>query len=104
MDAGMNVILHIGVPVLVAVTALPMVFGLVPRNSWYGFRTPRTLASDDVWYPANRFAGVAMVVAAAIWLALVLAWPAAPVRATLTGSGLLVVSLVASLVYLRRLP
>jgi uncharacterized membrane protein len=27
----------------------------------YGFRTPKTLASDHVWYPANRYAGKEMV-------------------------------------------
>ena len=29
----------------------------MPRNEWYGFRTPRTMASDEVWYRANRLGG-----------------------------------------------
>jgi uncharacterized membrane protein len=37
--------------------SLPLIRGDVPRNGWYGFRVPKTLASDEVWYPANRFAG-----------------------------------------------
>ena len=52
--------------------SLPLVAGRIPRNGLYGFRTPKTLGSDEVWYPANRYAGrqlwvagVAIVVGAA---------------------------------------
>lgn len=48
--------------------AIPMLRGAVPRNRFYGFRTPTTLARDEVWYPANRLAarwmigaGIAMI-------------------------------------------
>jgi uncharacterized membrane protein len=37
--------------------ARPLIDARVPRNHWYGFRVPKTLASDDVWYPANAFMG-----------------------------------------------
>jgi hypothetical protein len=37
--------------------AIPMALGLVPPNRWYGFRTPKTRASPDIWYPANRACG-----------------------------------------------
>lgn len=37
--------------------ALPLIAGRVPPNRWYGFRTPRTLADPQVWYPANAYAG-----------------------------------------------
>jgi hypothetical protein len=36
----------------------------VKRNALYGFRTPKTLASDEIWYPANRYAGRALFYAA----------------------------------------
>jgi uncharacterized membrane protein len=35
----------------------PLIMGRVPRNGWYGFRVPKTLSSDEIWYPANRYAG-----------------------------------------------
>ena len=32
----------------------PLVQGKIGRNGLYGFRTPKTLASDKVWYAVNR--------------------------------------------------
>jgi hypothetical protein len=40
---------------------------MVPPNPIYGFRIPSTM-SPEVWYLANRFAGVAMTIAAVVWL------------------------------------
>ena len=42
--------------------AIPMLKNKVPRNKFYGFRTKRTLASDAVWYPANRFAAKGLII------------------------------------------
>ncbi|GMV37315.1 MAG: hypothetical protein AMXMBFR61_18230 [Fimbriimonadales bacterium] len=49
--------------VLIGLVGLPLAAGRVKRNMWYGFRTPKTLSSDDVWYPANRYAGRALAAA-----------------------------------------
>ena len=46
--------------VLLALVSLPLIRGRVPRNPFYGFRTRRTLSADDIWYPANRYAGRAL--------------------------------------------
>jgi uncharacterized membrane protein len=68
------------VPLLIIAISVPLFLGKVPRNRWYGFRTPKTLSSDSVWYPANRIgaqylciAGLIELIAFAIgfWL-----WPA----------------------------
>jgi hypothetical protein len=32
----------------------PLVQGKIGRNALYGFRTPKTLASDKAWYAVNR--------------------------------------------------
>jgi hypothetical protein len=32
----------------------PLVQGKIGRNGLYGFRTPKTLASDKAWYAVNR--------------------------------------------------
>jgi uncharacterized membrane protein len=52
-----------GVGLLIIGIAIPLVLGKIKRNNFYGFRTPRTLSSDDVWYPANRIAAKNMIVA-----------------------------------------
>ncbi|MDF1752604.1 MAG: SdpI family protein [Verrucomicrobiales bacterium] len=31
------------------------------RNQLYGFRTRKTLSSDEIWYPANQYAGKALL-------------------------------------------
>ncbi|MBI2757559.1 MAG: SdpI family protein [Chloroflexi bacterium] len=54
---------------LIALFSLPLIFGWIPRQSIYGVRTPKTLSSDEIWYPANRFAGVVLLVSSFIYLA-----------------------------------
>jgi hypothetical protein len=56
-------------PLIVVVLAIPLIAGWIGRNYLYGFRSPRTVASDAIWYPVNRVAGVLMLVASLIWLA-----------------------------------
>jgi uncharacterized membrane protein len=55
-------------PLIVVVVSLPLIAGKIKRNSFYGFRTPRTLASDAAWYPANRIGGILFLCAGLIWL------------------------------------
>ncbi len=44
------------------VLGLPLLLGRVPRNYWYGVRTPRTMSGTEAeWYEANRKGGMAMV-------------------------------------------
>ena len=45
------------VAVTIALSAVPLLAGVVPPNWLYGFRTPATMASPDAWYPANRLMG-----------------------------------------------
>ncbi len=41
---------------------LAMVLGKVKPNTWYGVRTPASLASDDAWYRINRVGGRWLIV------------------------------------------
>lgn len=50
-------------PLLAILYALPLIFGWVGPNALYGFRNQRTRGNRDVWYRANRIAGIAIVVA-----------------------------------------
>ena len=54
---------------LIALLSLPLIFGWIPRQSFYGARTSKTLSSDDIWYPANKFAGVVLVASSCIYFA-----------------------------------
>ncbi len=100
------------VPLLTVVVAIPLVLGKVPPNGAYGFRTERTLASQDVWYPANRAAGWFLIAAAATSMCFNVAlswtfpeWPAIRMLVWMTGGNAVALSigLLGALVYLRRL-
>ena len=43
--------------------AVPLTFGLVGPNSWYGFRVRRTMEDPAVWYKANAFSGKSLIAA-----------------------------------------
>ena len=51
-------------PLLLILLSVPMVMGRVPPNVLYGFRTLRTLSSPQLWYEANRRAGVNLIIGA----------------------------------------
>ena len=46
---------------LFVVLGIPLKQGRIPPNYFYGFRTPRTLRDEKVWYPANRVLGIDMI-------------------------------------------
>jgi uncharacterized membrane protein len=72
---------------LILLLSLPLVFGWIPRQSFYGARTAKTLSSDDIWYPANRFAGITLVASSCVYIAV--AW-SLPDTTTVTNTGLLI--------------
>jgi hypothetical protein len=45
------------VAALTMALSIPLAAEKVPPNWLYGFRTPRTVKDDRVWYPVNRVAG-----------------------------------------------
>jgi uncharacterized membrane protein len=49
--------------VLAIALAIPMVLGKIPPNRLYGFRTRKTLSNPEIWYRANRLAGIDLIVA-----------------------------------------
>lgn len=49
--------MYLAAGALLSLLAIPLIQGKVARNGLYGFRVPKTLASDSVWFPANRFMG-----------------------------------------------
>jgi len=91
----------------IAAVSIPLILKVVPRNSVYGFRTPSTLASDEIWFRANHFAGWALLIAAGASAALLLVIPAnartTPGFEAAVFTFPIVVALIASFVYLRRI-
>jgi uncharacterized membrane protein len=100
------------VPVVALALSIPMILGKVSPNKAYGFRTPKTLSSPEIWYAANRAAGGFMAGAAVISIAFNLAlWWAVPewspekMKSWMIGGTMvpLLMSVAASFLYLRRL-
>jgi uncharacterized membrane protein len=64
----MVIVVGFGLPTILAILALPLRLGKVRPNSFYGFRTPKTMSSPEIWYQANRFAGQWMLAASSLTL------------------------------------
>ena len=52
--------------VTIALVSIPLILGMVPPNSLYGFRSAFARPSPDIWYAVNAFAGWALLVAAVV--------------------------------------
>ena len=46
--------------------SIPMIQRKVRPNPWYGLRTPKTLSSPNIWYPANEYCGVMLMLAGGV--------------------------------------
>lgn len=62
-------------PILATLYAIPLVFGWVGPNSFYGFRNARTRSDRAVWYRANRVAGISIILAMILCVAIEFATP-----------------------------
>ncbi len=40
---------------------VPLVLGRIGRNRIYGYRSPRTLRDDRIWYPVNAMSGLWLI-------------------------------------------
>ena len=99
-------------PAFLICLAVPMVLGVVPPNRFYGFRTPKTLSSPGIWYPANRVSGWCLIAGGALAIGINLAlwlthpdWPAKNLQLWMTNTtpAMLLFSVIASFYYLRKL-
>lgn len=52
-----------GVGVTLIALCIPLALQKVKPNGWYGFRTPKTLSNEKIWYEANRVAGIDLTIA-----------------------------------------
>ena len=68
---GMKISLCVA-PVIMILISIPLVLRKVKPNRWYGFRTPKTLSDETIWYKANRFSGFAFLINGIVLLLVVL--------------------------------
>ena len=57
VDTAGFMIMFVCAALLIAGAALPMILRRDKPNRWYGFRTPKTLGDERVWYEANAYSG-----------------------------------------------
>ena len=55
-----GVAMIVGGLVFIAV-GVPLVLGRIGRNRIYGYRSPRTLRDDRIWYPVNAMSGLWLI-------------------------------------------
>jgi hypothetical protein len=64
------------VPALIfLIAAIPLIFGVVPRNRVYGIRTEKTLSDNSKWYQSNRFGGWAVLLSSVMYLTVAAIYP-----------------------------
>ena len=61
---------------------VPLLYGWVPPNKLYGFRTPQTTKDPQAWYPANQACGYWLVVTGVVTAGIAAGMYAAGVEAT----------------------
>jgi hypothetical protein len=93
--------------------SIPLIQKRVGRNRFYGFRLPKSMSNDERWYKSNWFAGWSIVcssILSAILLTAILLFQnemkLTDIRLCSVGALVipLVLSLVASGIYLQKLP
>ena len=91
---------------IIAVASIPLMLKVVPPNSFYGFRTQRTLANRELWFRANQFAGWALFIASVTSAVIYAAQPEYASGRSAIGLIVFLVPLVAAVVasfaYVRR--
>jgi hypothetical protein len=55
-------------PLTIILVCLPLVFGLIPRNGWYGIRIREAMDSNVAWYAVNRLGAIALIGACLVWI------------------------------------
>jgi len=46
--------------------SIPLLLRRVKPNWWYGFRVPKTLSDERIWYDSNAYAGKWLLISGAI--------------------------------------
>gem|GEM_PF-538640 len=66
------VAVYVWISVILIIGVAPMAFNKVAPNRSYGFKTSKTLSSEENWYKANQFSGRATIIASCITIGSIL--------------------------------
>jgi hypothetical protein len=58
--------------ILLILISIPLIFGLIPKNRFYGIRTAKAMSDDSTWYRSNRFGAWAFIFSCMTYL--LVAW------------------------------
>lgn len=61
--------------ILILTLSIPLIFGIVPPNRFYGVRTAQTLRNTQLWYSANRLAGCLANIASIVYIVIAQIYP-----------------------------
>ena len=91
---------------MLILSALPMLY-----NRCYGFRIPKTLSDERIWYPANSYAAKGMILTGIITIVVAVVLrltDVPPIKYQLLCVSMflggLILTLIMSLIYVRKLP
>jgi len=105
-------LVFIFVGLLEIIMGIPLLLGKIKPNALYGFRTPKTRSSDEIWYKANKYFGrdfliVGIIITICSLFLLVCESGLSVIELSWIGILILTIPLVAvvvrSLVYLKKL-
>src|SRR5262245_37295765 len=65
-QATLYSLLFAGVGLLFIALSIPLILERVPPNSFYGFRTAKSLSDPKIWYAINRISGCDLLIAGAL--------------------------------------
>ena len=51
------ILLYILVGILEIIMGIPLLLKKVKPNRFYGFRLPKTLSNNEIWYKSNKYVG-----------------------------------------------
>ena len=60
------ILTFISAGIIEIILGIPLFFEKIKRNWLYGFRLPKTLSSDEIWYKSNKYVGRDSIVAGII--------------------------------------
>lgn len=88
---------------LIIVLSVPLIYRRIPKNSFYGLRTPKTMAGSEAeWLAANQIAGRALCAAGITTIFGCVCLSALPLDSktiALTSTGLLVAAVMGAVIY-----
>lgn len=55
-------IMELGIGILLAGTAIPLILEKIGPNPVYGFKTKKTFSSKEIWFKVNKYLGKVLLV------------------------------------------